>query len=275
MQKFKTSDGLALAYKDEGQGPAILCLPGLTRDINDFNELAESITDVRLIRLDSRGRGASDWDDNINNYSAPIEVRDTVELLDHLGLEKAAIIGTSRGGILAMILAMSAKSRLSGVLLNDIGPVIGGAAIGEIMANMGQNPPYKTYEEAARDYPQTCDGFANISDERWQTEVRRLWREAPDGLHIRYDPKLGQAVAKAAKTPTPDLWPFFDAFSDLPLALLRGENSTLLSPETAAEMRRRRPDMLFATAPDRGHIPFLDEPESLAIINAFIGQLHA
>ncbi|NOX41235.1 MAG: alpha/beta hydrolase [Alphaproteobacteria bacterium] len=273
MKKFKTSDGLNLAYMDEGQGPALLCLPGLTRDINDFNELSENISGVRLIRLDSRGRGASDWDQNTHNYSAPIEARDAVELLDHLGLEKAAIIGTSRGGILAMILAMSAKSRLSGVLLNDIGPVIGGAAIGEIIATMGQNPPYKTYDEAAQKYPQSFDGFPNVSPERWQTEVRRLWQETPDGLRIRYDPKLGETVAEAAKTPTPDLWPFFDAFSDLPLALLRGENSTLLSAETAAEMRRRRPDMLFATVKDRGHIPFLDEPESLAVINAFIGEL--
>ncbi len=274
MQKFKTSDGLNLAYMDEGQGPALLCLPGLTRDINDFNELAVSISGVRLIRLDARGRGASDWDQNIRNYSAPIEARDAVELLDHLDLQKAAIIGTSRGGILAMILAMSAKSRLSGVLLNDIGPVIGGTAIGEIIANMGQNPPYKTYDEAARDYPKTFDGFPNVSPERWQTEVRRLWQETPDGLRIGYDPKLAVAVAEAAKKPTPDLWPFFDAFSDLPLALLRGENSTLLSAETAAEMRHRRPDMLFATVKDRGHIPFLDEPESLGVINAFIAKLH-
>ena len=273
MKRFTTSDGLSLAFRDEGAGPAILCLPGLTRDINDFNELAENISGVRLIRLDSRGRGASDWDSNFHNYAVPVEARDAVELLDHLGLEKAAVIGTSRGGILAMVIAATAKSRLSGVLLNDIGPVIGEAAIADIFDHLGVNPPYKTYEQAAREYPTSFEGFPNVSAERWMVEVRRLWKETPQGLAIRYDPKLADAVRATSSRGNPDLWPYFDAFDGLPLALLRGENSTLLSRATADEMRARRPDMLCAEVKDRAHIPFLDEPESLALIHAFIRSI--
>lgn len=273
MQRFKTGDGLSLAYLDQGQGPAVLCLAGLTRDHHDFDEMAAHLPDVRLIRLDARGRGQSDWDPNPMNYSAPVEARDALELLDHLGLEKAAVIGTSRGGILAMLLAVMARKRLSGVLLNDVGPVIERPALELIVKFLGHNPAYRNYEEAAANYPDFCVGFANISPERWQVEVRRLWQETESGLKIRYDPAL-QVQAKASlDAPDAHMWPLFDAFAGLPLALLRGANSTLLSPETALEMQRRRPDMLFAEVPDRGHIPFLDEPESLDIIHKFLANL--
>ncbi len=270
MNKFTTSDGLNLAFEDEGEGPVLLCLPGLTRDIRDFDEMAPLISGVRLVRLTSRGRCGSDWDENFMNYSAPVEARDALELLDHLRIEKAAIIGTSRGGILAMILAASAKHRLSGVLLNDVGPVLGQADLDEIAARVGINPPYKSYAQAEKEYPASFEGFANVSAKRWGVEVRRLWAETPDGLVIRYDPKLGDAVRTVMGQPAPDLWPLFDAMEGIPLALLRGENSTLLSAETAAEMQHRRPDMIFAEVKDRAHIPFLDEPESLAVINQFI-----
>ncbi|MFQ5438818.1 MAG: alpha/beta fold hydrolase [Paracoccaceae bacterium] len=273
MLTFQTSDGLGLAYRDEGTGPAVLCLAGLTRDSNDFNEMASGFKGVRLIRLDSRGRGQSQWDPHWENYSAPREARDALELLDHLGIEKTAIIGTSRGGILAMIIAARAKHRLSAVLLNDVGPLIGKADIEGIVARLGVNPPWKTYEEAARLYPATCEGFFNVGAERWEIEVRRLFRETDNGLAIRYDPRLRDAVTAQPDNMTPDLWPLFDAFDGLPLALLRGENSGLLSPRTAAEMRRRRPDMQFAEVRDRAHIPFLDEPESLALIRDWAARL--
>jgi len=269
---FQTSDGLRLAYRDEGTGPAVLCLAGLTRDSNDFNELAGHISGVRLIRLDARGRGKSDWDANYMNYSAPVEARDAVELLDHLGLEKAAIVGTSRGGILAMVIAATCKSRLSGVLFNDVGPVIGKAAIEGILETLGKNPPFASHDEAARAWPTLSPGFENVSAKRWETEVKRLFRKTKNGLAIRYDPKLREAVVSSGNM-TPDLWPLFEALEGVPLALLRGANSTLLSAETAAKMRRRRPDMLFATVADRAHIPFLDEPESVEIIHRFIGTL--
>lgn len=273
MQHFTTSDGLSLAYVDEGTGPALLCLAGLTRTHHDFDEMASAITGVRLIRMDYRGRGESDWDKNPMNYAVPIEARDTIELLDHLNVDSVAIIGTSRGGIIAMALAAMVKHRLTGVLLNDVGPVLGRSDLDRIVAYIGRNPPYKTYDEAAAKYPAECSGFANVTPSRWRVEVERLWHPTSSGLINRYDPELAQSVRAVFDGPELDLWPFFDALSDLPLALIRGENSELLSRETVSGMRQRRPDMLFTNVPDRAHIPFLDEPESLSLINSFIGKL--
>lgn len=273
MPRFRTSDGLDLHYWDEGKGKAVLCLPGLTRTGNDFNEMAPHLSDVRLIRLDSRGRGGSDWDPNPMNYSVPVEARDALELLDHLGVEKAGVIGTSRGGMLAMMIAATAKDRLAGVLLNDVGPVLDRSDLQAIVTSVGQNPPYRTYEEAARRYPEDWAGFPNVPPERWMVEVRRLWKETENGLAIRYDPALRVATEATFNAPPVDLWPFFAALDGLPLALLRGQNSGLLTRQTAAEMRRLRPDMLFAEVRDRAHIPFLDEPESLDVIHRWIGML--
>ncbi|MCB1367705.1 MAG: alpha/beta hydrolase [Rhodobacteraceae bacterium] len=273
MPFFKTSDGLNLHYWDDGSGTPVLCLPGLTRSGHDFDEMAPHLPGIRLIRLDSRGRGRSDWDPEPLNYTVPIEARDALQLLDHLGLDKVGVIGTSRGGMLAMLIAAMAKNRLSGVLLNDVGPVLDKADLKVIVDSVGRNPPYKDYEDAEKRYPNDWPGFPGVPAERWQVEVRRLWQETPDGLAIRYDPGLKIATEAVFNGPEADLWPLFDALAGLPLALLRGANSRLLTPETVGEMRRRRPDMLFANVPDRAHIPFLDEAESLDIIRRWIGLL--
>lgn len=273
MKHFTTSDGLSLAFEDEGVGPAVLCLAGLTRTHHDFDEMAASLRDVRLIRMDYRGRGESDWDPDPMNYSVPIEARDALELLDHLNLPKAGIIGTSRGGMLAMFLAATARERLIGVLLNDVGPVLNREDLGRIVGYVGRNPPYRDFAEALQRYPQECMGFANVPQERWDTEVRRLWQQTEKGLINRYDPQLRVSVEAVFNGPEVDLWPLFDACNGLPLALIRGANSLLLTLETAAEMRRRRPDMAFAEVPNRAHIPFLDEPESLTVITAFLESL--
>ncbi len=123
MPCFTTSDGLSLYYTDQGEGLPLLCLAGLTRDGRDFEFVAPHLAGLRLITLDYRGRGQSDWGDP-STYQIPVEGRDATELLDHLGIDKAAVLGTSRGGLIAMVLAATAKDRLLGVALNDIGPEI-------------------------------------------------------------------------------------------------------------------------------------------------------
>lgn len=266
MKHFSTSDGLKLAYSDEGTGTPVLCLAGLTRNSADFDDFAAACGDgIRLIRMDYRGRGASDHDPTYQNYAIPVEARDAVELLDHLALPKAVIVGTSRGGLISMVLAATVKDRLSGVLLNDIGPVIEDVGLDFIMTYLGRNPAFKTYEEAADRLPEVnAKSFPNVPRNRWLACARRWWKETPEGLKIRYDAKLRDAVLESSAQPAPDLWPLFDALADLPLALVRGANSDLLSMETVEEMRRRRPDMTFTNVPDRGHVPFLDEPQSVA-----------
>ena len=272
MNHFTASDGTRLAYRDEGDGPVILALSGLSRNATDFDYLIPHLPPVRLIRMDYRGRGGSDHADPAT-YAVPVEARDALELLDHLSLEKTAILGTSRGGIIAMVLAAMAKDRLTGVALNDIGPEIAPAGLETIKDYIGRNPAAKTHEDAAQAMATRMAGFANVSDERWLEEARKHFAARDGGLVINYDPKLRDAVLASAKNLAPDLWPAFDAMDGLPLALIRGANSDLLSAETAAEMQRRRPDMIFAAVPDRGHIPFLDEPEAVDVLTRWIERL--
>ncbi|MFZ5961800.1 alpha/beta fold hydrolase [Thalassococcus sp. BH17M4-6] len=271
MPHFTTSDGLSLHYTDDGAGLPVLCLAGLTRDGHDFDDVAPHLTDVRLIRLDYRGRGQSDTAP-YQTYTIPVEGRDALELLDHLGIDKAAVLGTSRGGLIAMLLAATAKNRLRGVALNDIGPEIAEAGLEVIKNYIGNNPIWKTHDEAAAAFA-LQPAFPGVPAARWQAVSRRLFRETENGLQITYDPKLRDAVLESGAQPAPDLWPLFDAMEGLPLCALRGANSDLLSAATFAEMQRRRPDMIAAEIPDRGHIPFLDEPEALAALNAWLDSM--
>ena len=274
LQFFTASDGTRLAYRDEGEGLPLLCLSGLTRTMADFDYLAPHLPPLRLIRMDYRGRGASQWT-GAASYTVPQEGRDALELLDHLGLPKAAVLGTSRGGLIAMLLAALAKDRLLGVALNDIGPVIERDGLARIFDYLGRNPAAKTHAALAAALPAVMPGFAHVPPSRWLEEAEKHYTLGPRGLQITYDPALREAFIAAFDGPEFDAWPLFDALAGLPLALIRGAKSDLLSPATLAEMQRRRPDMITAEVPDRAHIPFLDEPEALAALTRWLEALHA
>lgn len=276
MRRFTTSDGLSLAYADEGRGPALLCLPGLTRNSEDFAPVVEHFApDWRVIRLDPRGRGASDHDPDPANYSVPVEARDALELLDHLDLKRVPILGTSRGGLLALAIAATVPQRLAGVLFNDIGPVIEPEGLARIGTYLGRTPPYPDLDAAAVAFEAGSRAqFPGMTVAEWRTQAARTWRETEDGLALRYDAALREPfLATMQGGALPDLWPFFDALPQVPLALLRGANSDLLSAATAAEMQARRPDLVVTEVADRGHVPFLDEPESLRAIAAFLARV--
>lgn len=276
MPDFITNDGTRLHYTDEGKGVPILCLAGLTRNTRDFDHVAPhlpSMMPVRLIRMDYRGRGQSDWADP-GTYTIPQEAQDALALLDHLKVEKAAILGTSRGGLIAMLLAATTKDRLLGVALNDIGPEIADAGLAVIKDYIGRRPAQKTYAEAAAFREKTWTHFKDVPMSRWLEEVKNHYTETPDGLDLRYDPKLRDAVLEAGAQPAPDLWPLYDALIGLPLCLIRGENSDLLSEATADEMLRRRIDMIRADIPNRGHVPFLDEEPALDALHEWLEDIH-
>lgn len=266
---FTTPDGCPIAYADRGAGLPLLCLPGLTRTMADFDAVAPHLPPCRVIRMDYRGRGGSGWTGPAT-YTVAQEAADALALLDHLGVARAAILGTSRGGLIGMWIAASAKTRLIGLCLNDIGPVIETAGLDRIADHVGRDPGYPTHAAMAKAMPHLMPGFDGVSPDRWLSEVRRLYRQTPEGLRITYDPALREAFLAGLAAPASDLWPLFDACGGLPLALVRGANSDLLSADTTAEMRRRRPDMAFAAVPGRAHVPFLDEPESLRLIRAFL-----
>lgn len=271
ISHFHADDGALLAYRDEGEGLPLLCLPGLTRSMADFDYLSPHLPPVRLIRMDYRGRGASDWT-GAATYTVEREGRDALALLDHLVVMKAAILGTSRGGLIGMLLGAVARDRVLGLCLNDVGPEIARDGLSRIFDYVGRNPAGKTQEGYAERLARS-PGFEGVPMSRWLDEARRLSVQTPDGLRIPYDPALRDAFLKAFEGPPVDLWPLFDSLAGLPLALIRGANSDLLSAETTARMRARRPDMAFAEVPGRAHIPFLDEPEAVALIRAFLGGL--
>ncbi|WP_299293101.1 alpha/beta hydrolase [uncultured Tateyamaria sp.] len=271
MSRFTTSDGLSLYFEDTGAGLPLLCLPGLTRTTQDFQYIAPHLPPCRMIRMDYRGRGQSDHDPTWANYILPIEIRDVKELMDHLSLSSVAILGTSRGGLNAMGLAATAPDRLLGAALNDVGPELNPAGLADIMTYLGRRPAARTIEEAAAALPHVLKGFANVPADRWLHEARTHFVQTDAGLDITYDPHLRDAVAAGGAVP--DLWPFFDALAGKPLCLIRGAGSDLLSAETAQKMQARRPDMILAEVPDRGHIPFLDEPEAVAAIRKWMESM--
>ena len=271
MPKFTTSDGLGIAYLDEGNrsGLPVLCIPGLTRNLADFNPIAGALTDVRLVRITCRGRGDSDRDPDYRNYSVPVEARDCLELLDHLAIDRAAVLGTSRGGLIAMYLALTARNRIAGVLLNDIGPVLEPEGLDLIFDYLGKQPGHGNLDEYVEDLATRSKGFAGVRRERWEELARSTVIKTSSGLRINYDPRLRDAVLGQSMDAF-DPWAWFRALDQLPTALVRGANSELLSRETASRMRELRPDMVFAEVPDRGHVPFLDEPESIAAVRQWL-----
>ena len=277
MPHFTTSDGLSLFFDDtDGPGPVVLCLSGLTRNATDFDYVLPHLKNARVIRMDYRGRGQSEWSEDFSTYNLVREAQDAIELLDHLNLDKVAILGTSRGGLIALTLTEMAPDRLTGVCFNDVGPVIETDGLEVILVFIGRNPIWTTRAEAAEALATRLPGFHNVPESRWAEEAAHHFLETDTGLAINYDPKLRNAVLAEfdPKVPAGDMWAQFDKLKGHPLAVLRGENSDILSQETFAQMQARAP-MLAAEVTDRAHVPFLDEPECLNVLRQWFDQLPA
>ncbi len=273
IRRFAAPDGLDLAYRDTGEGLPVICLAGLTRNGTDFDGLVPHLPGVRLIRLDSRGRGASAFDPDPANYTVMVETRDVLALMDHLDVPGACFIGTSRGGLITMALAMIAKDRVAGFVFNDIGPRIERPGVEQIANWIGTNPPAADFEAGARHLAAHSPGFAHVPHERWLTEARHRYRQTDDGLVINYDPALRTGFVEGISDALPEFWDAFALLADRPGAVIRGANSDLLARSTVDAMCAAKPDLLTAEVPDRGHCPFLDEPESLSVIRAILDRL--
>lgn len=275
MPRFTTTDGLSLYYTDEGQGRPVLCLAGLTRNGADFSYLAPHLPGVRLICMDYRGRGQSEYARDPMTYNILREGEDVIELLNHLGLARTTIIGTSRGGLISMALSITHPDRLQAVILNDIGPVVDPKGLERIMDYVGKTPPFPDLDAAAQALAAGhAHDFPGVPVSRWREQAEFMWEEAPGaGLVLRYDPKLREAlIGQAGVGEAPDLWDMFDGLQGLPLAVIRGANSDLLTAETLEAMQARHPGLIAATVPDRGHVPFLDEQEALSAIHRLLEQ---
>jgi pimeloyl-ACP methyl ester carboxylesterase len=261
--------------------PAI-CLPGLSRTVEDFDVLATALaadTEAprRVLALDYRGRGLSHHDPNPANYAIPVELADVIAVLTACGAAPAIIIGTSRGGILAMALAAKQPGAIAGAVLNDIGPVIEADGLMRIKAYVGKLPEPRSFEDGAEVLrglwgPQ----FPKLGAADWLAAAKRGWREQGGRLVPTYDPALARNLAAISPdSPIPTMWPQFEALAGVPVMVIRGGNSDILSPGTVDAMMARHPDMEAVVVQDQGHAPLLAEPEIMARIARFAAKCDA
>ena len=275
--RFTAPDGLELYARDYGGtlGPPVLCLCGLTRNSRDFEPLAAFITNrCRMVVLDYRGRGRSAFAADPKSYRPDVELADAIRLLDLLAIQRAGVIGTSRGGLIAMLMGSAHPDRLSGVVLNDIGPVIEREGLLRIATYLGRDSVH-SWNDAVSSLKDTHPGFS-MSADQWLSFARRLFRDDGGVPRLDYDLRLAQTFPSRQaieRAEGPDFWPFFESLKSLPVTVLRGENSDLLSAATVAEMARRHPGLRAVTIKDRGHPPMLDEAESIAAIREWIALL--
>jgi pimeloyl-ACP methyl ester carboxylesterase len=271
-------DGLKLHVLEHGPRsdprPAVVCLPGLTRTVEDFDKLAEALAarGRRVLAIDSRGRGRSDYDRNADNYSLPIELADLMAVLAAREAHPAVFVGSSRGGLLTMLLAAQRPATIAGAILNDIGPVIERTGIMRLKGYVGKLHVPRNFEEGA-DILRRLFGhqFPNVDLAGWEVAARRTWREEKSGFVVTYDVNLAKTLKGFdADSPIPPLWLQFDALAHVPVMVVRGANSDILSAETLAAMAARRASMDVIEVPDQGHTPFLAEPEIIGRLIAFI-----
>jgi pimeloyl-ACP methyl ester carboxylesterase len=255
----------------------VVCLPGLTRTAEDFHALASALASNTtrpryVVALDYRGRGRSDYDRNPGNYNVAVELADVLTVLTALALGPAVFIGTSRGGILAMLLGAARPSAIRGVILNDIGPVIERDGLARIKSYVGRLPQPATFGHAA-DILRRLFGaqFPKLSAAEWLALARRSFREQSGQLVSSYDANLAKSLEgiDLSRAPPP-LWKEFDALAGVPMLVIRGANSDLLSAETVAAMRARRPDLQSLEVPDQGHPPLLEGAEMISRVGAFV-----
>jgi pimeloyl-ACP methyl ester carboxylesterase len=285
-QFVTAQDGLKLHVRTFGpraaDGPPIVCLPGLARTCADFTALATALARGReppchVVTLDYRGRGRSEHDRNPANYNLATELADLLAVITALDLDPAIFVGTSRGGILAMLLAAARPTAIAGVVLNDIGPVIEVQGLARIKGYVGHLPAPASFADAAVILRRLFAAqFPNLTEDDWMAFARRSFEEKDGRLLPAYDVKIAATLEGIdLAQPLPPLWAEFDALSGVPLMVIRGANSDLLSAATVAAMQERRPDVIAIEVPDQGHAPFLSEPEIISEIDAFIRRCAA
>jgi pimeloyl-ACP methyl ester carboxylesterase len=279
-------DGLRLHVREYGARTAprlpVVCLPGLARTGADFEALATTLASDpraprRVLALDLRGRGHSDYDRNPKNYNVQVELADVLAVLTAHAVDGAVFIGTSRGGILTMLLAAARPTALAGCILNDIGPVIEPKGMMRIKSYVGKLPRVASLHEAADVLRRLFAGqFPNLSDDDWVGFARLTFKDAGGRIVPDYDVKLGKAldVLDPAR-PLPTLWKQFDALARVPLMVIRGGHSDILSQATVAAMQARHPAMEAVEVPDQGHAPLLSAPALIARIAAFVESCDA
>ncbi len=272
-------DGLQLYARDYAHlapRATILCMHGLTRNSADFAAIADHLAkDFRLVVVEQRGRGNSQWDSNHEHYQPAIYVQDMFTLLDLLELDRVVLLGTSLGGLMSMIMTAMQPERMQAVIMNDIGPVVNPAGLERIKGYVGKSQPVSNWEDAVAEQ-QAINGkeFPDFSDAQWLSFCHALYRENEQGVPVlAYDPAISKPMTEDQDAAVPpDMWPAFDALKPVPTLVIRGVLSDILAEDCVAEMQTRKPDLSVAQIPNRGHAPILDEPDCVAAIDQFLEE---
>lgn len=275
---FIVGDGLKLHYRDyEGPSdrPPLLCLHGLTRNSRDFASLAERYSPSwRVLALDFRGRGLSDYDPLPQRYNPLSYAADVLQLMGELMIKDAVFVGTSLGGLVTMTIAAMAPERIAATILNDVGPDVHADGVGRILTYVGKDLRFKDWDEAARTIAANYGAsFERYDHDDWVTMAKRNCREENGEIRFDYDMAIAEPFKTSGPTPNVDLWPLFAALARKPLLVVRGEKSDLLTAATALKMQQAAPGMKLATVAGVGHAPELNEPEAVAAIDAFLSEL--
>lgn len=282
---LEVAPGLNIFYRDfpgrNENAPAILCLHGLTRNGEDFFPLINSLEKLglagnyRFIVPDMLGRGLSDYDPNPNNYVVPTYTKDCWQLLDHLKIEKCLLVGTSMGGIMTMHMHQEQPNRIAGVLLNDIGTIVVKEGLIYILSYLGRQMTESNWEKALQATKQRlAHEYPNIGESAWEELAKRSYSESGNGDWIlRYDPNIRLPLLDAYEAETQlDLWDIFLAI-DKPILCLRGALSRLFTKELGDEMEKRSSHCTVKKIKDRGHVPLLDEPETISYIREWLSDI--
>ena len=271
------ADGLSLYYRDypgPGAKPPLLCLHGLTGNARDFAKLAELYSPGRrVLTLDFRGRGLSGYDPVPARYKPSTYAGDVTELLDQLMIDRALFVGTSLGGLVTMLMAVTAPERIAAAILNDVGPDIAPGGVERILTYVGKDARFKSWDEAAEAIAANYGAsFDRYTHDDWVRRAERNCREENGEIRFDYDMAIAEPFKTVGPAPKVDLWPLFAALGQKPLLVIRGAKSDLLTAETAARMQEVAPGMKLETIPGVGHPPGLDEPEALAAIDEFLAE---
>jgi pimeloyl-ACP methyl ester carboxylesterase len=264
-----STDGLRIYARDEGplasDALPVVCLPGLARTSADFHSLSaalagDPVRPRRVVSIDYRGRGRSQWDPDWTRYDVKVELDDVLQVLTAAGIEEAVFVGTSRGGLITMGLGALRPAVLRGAVLNDIGPAIEAEGLARIGSYVGKLPSPRDFREGAEILRRISERqFPGWTEREWDLLARGTWVESETGLVLAYDPKLMNTLANLDPvTPMPDLWPLFEGLKRIPVLVLRGEHSDILSAETVERMRDAHPGLEVETVPGQGHAPLLE-----------------
>lgn len=279
--RWTSEDGLSLYYRDysgpEGyDGPPVICLHGLTRNSRDFAGLAEHLSQTRRVIVpEMRGRGQSDYAPDSSTYHVLQYAADLKLLLDELSIERFISVGTSMGGLITMIFASANPGRLAGVVMNDIGPELNPEGIDRIKGYVGQGRSYPTWVHAARSMSEVHgSSFPDYDLDRWLEMAKRTLVVTQNGrIGFDYDMAIAEPFNQPADAAPADMWGAFEALSGVPMLLVRGELSDLITPETVTRMKSENPALTSVTVPRVGHAPTLDEPEARAAIDALLARV--